>query len=74
MGPGLNGVAGAKIASRPGFNYSAALRKKTGVWSDAQLNAWLAGPPRFAPGTKMMVAVTNPADRAALVAHLKSLK
>ena len=74
MGPALKGVAGAKIASRPGYAYSPALKKKTGVWTDAQLNTWLAGPAKFAPGTKMLVAINNPEDRAALVAYLKTLK
>jgi cytochrome c len=74
MAPALHGVAGAKIASRPGYNYSKALQAKKGTWTDATLDSWLANPKKFAPGTKMMVPVANPADRAALIAHLKTLK
>jgi cytochrome c len=74
MAPALHGVAGAKIASRPGYSYSKALKTKAGTWTDANLDTWLANPKKFAPGTKMMIPVANPDDRAALVAHLKTLK
>ncbi len=74
MAPALTGVAGAKIASRPGYSYSNALKKKSGNWTDANLDKWLAAPGQFAPGTKMMVPVRSADDRAALIAHLKTLK
>jgi cytochrome c len=74
MGPSLKGVYGAKMAGRPGFNYSPALKAKGEVWKDAQLDGFLSGPQKFVPGTKMMVSVPSPADRAALIAHLKTLK
>jgi cytochrome c len=74
MGPALNGVAGAKIAGRADFNYSAGLKAKAGTWTDANLEAYLAAPAKFAPGTRMLVAVANPADRAAVAAYLKTLK
>ncbi len=75
MAPTLAGVAGAKIASRPGFTYSAALKaKSTQTWTDANLDAYLANPAGFAPGTRMMVKVAAPADRKALIGYLKTLK
>lgn len=74
MGPALAGVYGAKIASRPGFKYSTGLAGKGGTWNDASLDAWLTAPAKFAPGTKMMINVAAPADRAAIIAHLKTLK
>jgi cytochrome c len=74
MAPTLKGVSGAKVATRPGYNYSNALKKKGGTWTDANLNAWLAAPTKYAPGTKMMIGMPNAADRAAVVAHLKTLK
>lgn len=74
MGPGLAGVAGRKVASLPDFKYSAALTAKGGTWTDANLEAYLAAPLKFAPGGKMMISVTNPADRAAVTAYLKTLK
>ena len=74
MGPALNGVAGAKIAGRADFTYSAGLKAMAGTWTDANLDAYLAAPAKFAPGTRMLVAVANPTDRAAVVAYLKTLK
>ncbi len=74
MGPSLKGVAGRKIASLGDFAYSAALKGKTGKWTDAELDAFLASPVKFAPGGKMFTAVTAPADRANLIAYLKTAK
>lgn len=75
MGPSLAGVAGRKIAGLADFKYSAGLTAKAGApWTDASLDAFLTAPAKFAPGTKMMTGVTNPADRAAVVAYLKGLK
>ncbi|MBP8248082.1 MAG: c-type cytochrome [Phenylobacterium sp.] len=75
MGPSLAGVAGRKIASLADFKYSAGLTAKApATWTDANLDAYLAAPAKFAPGTKMMTGVANPADRAAVVAYMKTLK
>lgn len=75
LAPTLTGVAGAKIASRPGFNYSPALKAKSGeAWTDANLDAYLANPAGFAPGTRMMVKVAKPEDRKALIGYMKTLK
>ncbi|MCR5877809.1 cytochrome c family protein [Phenylobacterium sp. J367] len=74
MGPSLNGVAGAKIAAKPGFAYSPALKGKDGTWTDANLDAFLKAPTQFAPGTRMMIAVPSDANRAAVIAYLKTLK
>lgn len=73
-GPTLAGVAGAPIAGRTDFNYSAGLKAKGGVWTDAALDAYLAKPVAFAPGTRMMVAVPDANNRAAIVAYMKTLK
>ncbi len=73
-GPSLKGVVGRKLAALPDFAYSPALKAKGGVWSAANLDAFLASPVRFAPGGKMFTAVTDPADRAHLIAYLKTQK
>ncbi|MBU2136590.1 MAG: c-type cytochrome [Alphaproteobacteria bacterium] len=73
-GPTLTGVAGAPIAARSDFNYSAGLKAKGGTWTDAALDAYLAKPMAFAPGTRMMVAVPDANNRAAIVAYMKTLK
>ncbi|MDP1618926.1 cytochrome c family protein [Phenylobacterium sp.] len=74
MGPTLAGVAGADIAGRDDYAYSAGLKAKSGTWTDAALDAYLAKPMAFAPGTRMMVAVPNAENRAAIVTYLKTLK
>ncbi|HKP77573.1 MAG TPA: c-type cytochrome [Phenylobacterium sp.] len=73
MGPSLAGVAGSKIGEGT-FAFSPALKTKGGVWTDANLDAFLRSPPAFAPGTKMMISVPNDANRAAIIGYLKTLK
>jgi cytochrome c len=70
MGPNLAGVAGRKAATAPGYNYSPALKKWGKAWDANSLDAFLAGPNKFIPGTRMMIALPNPADRKAVVAYL----
>lgn len=75
MGPSLAGVAGRKIASLADYRYSAGLTAKApAVWTDANLDAYLAAPTKFAPGTRMPTGLAAPADRAAVVAYMKGLK
>lgn len=73
-GPSLKGVFGRKVAGLSDFAYSAGLKGKGGVWTAANLDAFLASPVKFAPGGKMFTAVTDPKDRANLIAYLKSAK
>jgi cytochrome c len=75
IGPTLAGVAGKPAATRPGYVYSAALKGKRIVWTDANLNQFLSGPAKMVPGTKMSSAgVSNAANRAAIIAYLKTLR
>lgn len=73
-GPNLWGIVGARIAAREGFKFSDGLSGIGGVWDEAALDAWLANPRGFAPGTKMIFGGVKDADaRANLIAYLKSL-
>ena len=74
MGPTLGGIAGGPIAGRTDFTYSPALKAKAGKWTDANLDAYLAAPTVFAPGTKMMISVQDATARAAVITYLKTLK
>jgi cytochrome c len=75
LGPNLFGIVGRKAAIRPGFPYSAPLTKAGIVWTEANLNKWIAGPARMVPGTKMAFAgVTSKNQNADLVAYLATLK
>lgn len=73
IGPNLYGVLGRKIAGHDGFKYSDVLQAKSGeTWSYEGLDAFLASPKTWAPGTKMSFAgVRKPEDRAALLAYLR---
>lgn len=75
VGPNLHGRFGQPIAGAPGFVFSRALSKHQGVWSEAELDAWLADPQAYAPGTKMAYAgLKDPAQRRAVIEHLKTLR
>lgn len=75
VGPMLNGVAGAEIASVDGFKYSKAFlaRKEEGLtWTDEELDAFLAAPKKHTKGTKMSFAgVKKEEDRADVIAYIK---
>lgn len=69
VGPNLSGVVGRKAASST-FAYSPALKASKLVWTRANLEKYLAGPTRMVPGSKMVVAVPDRAQRAALIQYL----
>ena len=74
VGPGLHGIAGAEVASMPGYAYSDALAHVGGRWTAERLDAWLTRPAAFAPGTKMGFAgIADPAVRADTIAYLLTL-
>jgi cytochrome c len=73
IGPNLAGVVGADIASKD-FPYSDALKGKEGAWTDANLDAFIANPKGWAPGTKMTFpGLKKPEERAAVIAYLRSV-
>jgi len=75
IGPNLSGVLGAKAASKPGYNYSPALKKANLTWSKPTMDAWLTRPSKLVPGNKMAFAgMTNPQARADMIAYLGTLK
>jgi cytochrome c len=75
MGPKLTGVVGRPAASVDGFGYSDAM-KKAGeqglVWTPKSLDAFLSGPHDFVPGTKMPDLKVPGANRANIIAYLKT--
>ena len=71
LGPNLSGIFGAPAARKPGFEYSRALANAGLVWTPRALDAWLAAPATFVPGTSMVFAgYSAPADRRSLIAYL----
>ena len=74
VGPSLYGVVERAKASEDGFSYSDALTGLGGNWTVEDLDAFMAKPRAFAPGTKMGFAgVKKASDRANLIAYLKSI-
>jgi cytochrome c len=71
LAPNLTGVVGRKAASTS-FNYSAALKASGLTWNRANLDRFLTAPARMVPGTKMVIGVTDPAQRAAVLDYLAS--
>jgi cytochrome c2 len=76
-GPNLYSIFGQRAASVPNFHYSPALAQKREqglIWSDEALDAFLANPDTFVPGTTMIVSsgpVTDPKIRRAVINMLK---
>ncbi|HWN53118.1 MAG TPA: c-type cytochrome [Xanthobacteraceae bacterium] len=72
-GPTLAGIFGRRIATLPGYNFSAALKTLDIVWTPETVSRLFEiGPAAFTPGTKMPEQRIGSADdRAALVSFLK---
>lgn len=73
IGPLHRNLFGRKAGGAAGYDYSPALAKSNVRWDEASLNAWLADPEKLIPGQRMNYAVGNAADRADLVAYLRSV-
>lgn len=74
IGPKHRGVVGRKSASVPGYAYSKPLVASGLVWSEANIDRWLQGPQKMVKGSKMYFIVPSPAERANIIAYLKSQK
>jgi len=75
IAPNLHGVVGRQIASLDGYLFSPALKKKQGVWDEANLDAYIKDSRGFAPGNRMGFAgVKDAAERSAIIEYLKSQK
>jgi cytochrome c len=73
VGPNLFGVVGRPKGTEGGFDYSPAMKSKGGNWSIEDLNAFLANPRQFVPGTKMSFAgLPRGTERADVIAFLNS--
>ena len=73
IGPSLAGVMGRAAAAAGGFRYSDALAQSGLTWDAATLEAFLAGPMKLVPGTRMVFPGLKKAeDRAAVIAFLSA--
>jgi cytochrome c len=75
VGPNLWNIVGAPHAHAEGFSYSDALSSMHDkAWTYSELNAFIADPKGYAPGTKMSYGgMSKVEDRADLIAYLRSL-
>ena len=74
IGPKLWNTVNAPRGSHEGFNYSSALLEKEGTWTYESLNAFLARPKDYIPGTKMSFAgLKKVSERADLIAYMRTL-
>lgn len=70
VGPKHRGVVGRPAGAIPGYAYSSALKKSGLVWTPANLDRWLTNPQKMVPGAKMYFSVSNPQNRADIIAYL----
>ncbi len=77
VGPNLWGIVGKPMARREDYRYSQVMRERAaqgGIWTWEALDAYLAGPRDFLPGTSMtFVGLERPQDRADVILFLRSL-
>ncbi len=76
VGPVQNNLIGATAGSRPGFNYSTAMKEagaKGIVWTEENIDKYLTNPKAMVPGNKMAFpGLPNAQDRADVIAYLKT--
>lgn len=74
VGPAHRGVFGRAAGTARGFAaYSPALKRSGIVWTEASLDRWLADPEALVPGQAMGVSVPDAAERADVIAFLRTL-
>lgn len=74
IGPTLAGIIGRKAGTLTGYSYSPAMVKFGKTWEAPLIDAYLTKPAVLIPGNKMpFPGLPNPAERANIVAYLKTL-
>lgn len=74
VGPNLWNVVGRPKGSLDSYRYSDGMKSHGGDWTFEDLNVFLTKPGKFIAKTKMSFAgLKKPADRAAIIAYLRSL-
>ena len=73
-GPNLWAIVGRAKGAAENFRYSNTLKMFGGVWTEAEIGSFIAGPRTFIRDTKMTFAGLKSAeDRADVIAYLKTL-
>jgi cytochrome c len=74
LGPRHRGVVGRRAGSVTDYSYSKALMTSGLTWDEATLDRWLTNPSALVPGTKMFFQLSDPQQRADVIAYLKLQK
>lgn len=72
MGPRYGKIYGQGAGRVPGFVYTEALEGASITWTEETLDKWLADPDKFIPGNRMGFKTRNAAERADIIAYLKT--
>lgn len=72
IGPNLTKLIGRPFAQAPGYVYSDALKNREGSWDAETLNAFLANPQEFAPGTTMGLPGLPEDERTKIIDYINS--
>jgi alcohol dehydrogenase (cytochrome c) len=73
FGPSLAGVYGRHAGTLPGYKYSDGMANASVTWDETSLNSFLTNTTKFIPGTAMSLEIADPAERANVIAYLKTL-
>ena len=79
VGPELNGIVGRKAASVTDYTYSPGMKKlgdEGYVWSEQNLDKWIADPKAMIPDSPMSLAfqgIPDAGERADIIAYLKTV-
>ena len=71
-GPMLRNIFGRRAGAATGFPYSDGMKNAHLTWDEATLNRWLEDPEKLIPGNDMSTHVPDAADRANIIAYLKT--
>jgi cytochrome c len=74
VAPNLWDIVGAdKARDRSWYNYSPALIRMGGTWTEEELDRFLADASAFAPGSTKSIRVSDSAEREEIIAYLRKL-
>lgn len=75
IGPNLHGIYGRRIGADRDYAYSPAFRSLSGRWDAEKLDAFLADPQAFAPGTMMVIEpLSDSVARVSLIDYLRTIR
>ena len=72
LGPTLHGIIGRTAGTVEGYKYSDVMKESGIVWTEENIDAYLAKPKEFMPGNKMVFpGLKKDQQRADVIAYLK---